>query len=126
MFFVYHFNSPTLVLFSVAPSLALRDAPKALIYDSESLRPAVRKGGTVEEPDRDEEDAPNAPCVAGELDTSLEMLTDIQCCFVFCVNPNGFQLPNQLEGRDVKGQIRSLGLTEVANVFEVGFTRDQC
>ena len=44
---------------------------------------------------------------------------------MFCANPNHSQLPNQLlEGRSVKGQIRSLDLTEIpqwcVNVFEVG------
>ncbi|KAF9235745.1 P-loop containing nucleoside triphosphate hydrolase protein [Melanogaster broomeanus] len=38
-------------------------------------------------------------------------------------------LPNQLEGRSVKGQVRSLGLPEIAkrnvNVFEVGMTPDE-
>ncbi|KAG9310142.1 glycosyltransferase family 2 protein [Chiua virens] len=100
--------------------------------------PTVREGGAVEEQDREEEDAGNAfaglsPCVAGEfrsaLDTLFETLADTQCWFVFCVNPNDSQLPNQLEGRSVKGQIRSLGLTEVAkrnvNVFEVGLTPDE-
>ena len=45
------------------------------------------------------------------------------------MNPNDLQLPNQLEGRSVKGQIRSLGLTKVSkrnvNVFEVGLTPDE-
>jgi chitin synthase len=42
------------------------------------------------------------------------------------VNPNESQLPNQLEGRSVKGQVRSVGFSEIArrcvNMFEVGMT----
>ena len=98
----------------------------------------VREDATIEEQDREEEEAPNTtagqtPCVAGEfraaLDTLFETLSDTQSWFVFCVNPNDSQLPNQLEGRSVKGQIRSLGLTEVSkrnvNVFEVGLAPDE-
>lgn len=81
--------------------------------------------------DKEEEAAPGAtPCIAGQfraaLDTLFETLQEAQTWYVFCVNPNDSQLPNQLEGRSVKGQVRSLGLTEVAcrcvNVFEVTMT----
>ncbi|KAF5366143.1 hypothetical protein D9757_010944 [Collybiopsis confluens] len=72
-------------------------------------------------------------CVAGEfrvaLDTLFETLDDTQSWHVFCVNPNDSQLPNQLEGRSVKGQVRSLGLTEIArrcmNVFEVSMMPEE-
>ena len=97
--------------------------------------------GDVEEKERDDDDAApttlnnSSPCVAGEfrsaLETLFETLEETQTWYVFCVNPNDSQLPNQLEGRSVKGQIRSLGLTEIArrcvNVFEVGMTpREFC
>ncbi|KAH9984858.1 glycosyltransferase family 2 protein [Russula vinacea] len=97
--------------------------------------------GDVEEKERDDDDAGpttlnnSSPCVAGEFRSALETLFDTleetQSWYVFCVNPNDSQLPNQLEGRSVKGQIRSLGLTEIArrcvNVFEVGMTpREFC
>ena len=63
------------------------------------------------------------------LDTLFETLSDSQSRFVFCMNPNDSQLPNQLEGQSVKGQIRSVDLTEVLkrniNVFEVGLTPDE-
>ncbi|KAF8557535.1 P-loop containing nucleoside triphosphate hydrolase protein [Imleria badia] len=98
----------------------------------------LREDGAVEEQDREEDDALNAssgltPCIAGEfraaLDTLFETLSETQSWFVFCVNPNDSQLPNQLEGRSVKGQIQSLGLTEVlkrnVNVFEVGLTPEE-
>lgn len=73
------------------------------------------------------------PCVAGEfrsaLDTLYETLDETQSWFVFCVNPNDSQLPNQLEGRSVKGQVRSVGLAEISKrntcLFEVGMTPDE-
>ncbi|KAJ7117961.1 glycosyltransferase family 2 protein [Mycena crocata] len=68
--------------------------------------------------------------VAGEfraaLDTLFATLDETQAWHVFCINPNDSQLPNQLEGRSVKGQVRSAGLAQVARrngcVFEVGMT----
>ncbi|KAG1722688.1 glycosyltransferase family 2 protein [Suillus paluster] len=99
--------------------------------------PTLREGG-IEEQDRDDDDITAAasngtPCVAGEfrsaLDTLFDTLADTQTWYVFCINPNDSQLPNQLEGRSVKGQVRSLGLTEIAkrnvNVFEVGMTPEE-
>jgi chitin synthase len=106
--------------------------------------PTVREGD-VEEKDRDEEDGPataagaassaggGIPCVAGEfksaLDTLFETLDETQAWFVFCINPNDSQLPNQLEGRSVKGQVKSAGLSEIArrcvNVFEVGMSPEE-
>lgn len=74
-----------------------------------------------------------SPCVAGEfraaLDTLFETLEETQTWYVFCINPNDSQLPNQLEGRSVKGQVRSIGLSEIARrcgtVFEVGMTPEE-
>jgi len=111
--------------------------------------PSTRRKGTVrrmptlrenggEEQDRDDDDITasggnGTPCVAGEfrsaLDTLFETLGETQNWYVFCINPNDSQLPNQLEGRSVKGQVRSVGLTEIAkrnvNVFEVGMTPEE-
>ncbi|EAU81188.2 chitin synthase 8 [Coprinopsis cinerea okayama7 len=60
----------------------------------------------------------DTPCVAGEfraaLDTLFATLDETQPWFVFCINPNDSQLPNQLEGRSVKGQVRSCGMGGVA------------
>ncbi|KAG2747854.1 hypothetical protein P692DRAFT_20735895, partial [Suillus brevipes Sb2] len=54
---------------------------------------------------------------------------DTQNWYVFCINPNDLQLPNQLEGCSVKGQVCSLGVMEIAkrnvNVFEVGMTPEE-
>jgi chitin synthase len=102
--------------------------------------PTLREGGEYE--DKEDEDitpvnigsaSGGIPCVAGEfrsaLDTLFETLDETQPWFVFCVNPNDSQLPNQLEGRSVKGQVRSACLTEVAKrcatFFEVGMTPDE-
>ncbi|KAI6130624.1 glycosyltransferase family 2 protein [Pisolithus croceorrhizus] len=93
---------------------------------------------TIIEEEREDEDVTTSqntgtPCVAGEfcaaLDTLFNTLGDTQNWFVFCINPNDSQLPNQLEGRSVKGQVRSAGLVEVAKrnacVFEVGMTPEE-
>ncbi|KAJ6477179.1 P-loop containing nucleoside triphosphate hydrolase protein [Mycena vitilis] len=57
-------------------------------------------------------------CVAGEfrsaLDTLFATLDETQAWHVFCINPNDSQLPNQLEGRSVRGQVRSAGLAQIA------------
>ena len=92
--------------------------------------------GDIDEKEREDEDANappstgGAPCIAGEfrsaLDTLFETLEETQPWYVFCINPNDSQLPNQLEGRSVKGQIRSVGLPDVAkrcaHTFPVGMT----
>ncbi|KIN97950.1 hypothetical protein M404DRAFT_31759 [Pisolithus tinctorius Marx 270] len=48
------------------------------------------------------------PCITGKfhtaLDTLFDMLGDTHNWFVFCINLNDSQLPNQLEGWLVKGQ----------------------
>lgn len=102
--------------------------------------PSTRRKGTLKrmptvrenDDDKDEEEptAGGAPCIAGQfraaLDTLFETLEEAQAWYVFCITPNDSQLPNQLEGRSVKGQVRSLGLAEVArrcvNVFEAAMT----
>ena len=64
--------------------------------------------------------------IAGSIRELFDTLEEAQAWYVFCINPNDSQLPNQLEGRSVKGQVRSLGLSEIArrcaNVFEVAMT----
>ncbi|KAK7447693.1 hypothetical protein VKT23_009920 [Stygiomarasmius scandens] len=107
----------------------------------------VRRMGTVRETNapaavpeneelKDDDLAPSASgngCIAGEfraaLNTLFETLDETQAWHVFCVNPNDSQMPNQLEGRSVKGQVRSFGLPEIArrcvNVFEVGMTLEE-
>ena len=93
-------------------------------------------GGDVEEKDREDDEPVSSggpPCVAGEfksaLDVLFETLEDTQSWYVFCINPNDSQLPNQMEGRSVKAQVRSVGLAEIArrnvNVFEAMMTPDE-
>lgn len=94
----------------------------------------LHEDGAVKEQNWEEDDARNfsgpTPCIMGEFRATLDMLFDTlseaQTWFIFCMNPNDLQLSNQLEGQSVKGQIRSLGLTEVSkrnvNTFEVGLT----
>ncbi|KAF5344589.1 hypothetical protein D9758_013900 [Tetrapyrgos nigripes] len=100
--------------------------------------PTVRESIDGDDPFQKEDDttpgsANGNGCIAGEfraaLDTLFETLNDTQAWHVFCVNPNDSQMPNQLEGRSVKGQVRSFGLPEIAkrcaNVFEVGMTPEE-
>ncbi|TFK68108.1 glycosyltransferase family 2 protein [Pluteus cervinus] len=133
----------------VKPMRAPSTRRKGTIRRMGTLRGGAGDMGDIDE--REDEDNPNAtsgnisaaggnagassgtPCVGGEfraaLDTLFETLDETQAWFVFCVNPNDSQLPNQLEGRSVKGQVRSVGLTEIARrcvtVFEVGMTPEE-
>ena len=92
------------------------------------------KEATIEEKEEDEPPTTGGPpCVTGEfrsvLDTLFENLNETQARFVFCINPNDSQLLNQLEGRSVKGQVRSAGLPEIARrcviTFEVNMTLEE-
>ncbi|KAF8965794.1 glycosyltransferase family 2 protein [Flammula alnicola] len=116
-----------------APSTRRKSAIKRM--------PTVKESVDVEEKDRDDEETTGAPghitstspCVAGEfkaaLDTLFETIDETQPWYVFCINPNDSQLPNQLEGRSVKGQAKAVGLAEIArrcvNVFEVNMTPEE-
>ncbi|KAK1233329.1 hypothetical protein PQX77_003517 [Marasmius sp. AFHP31] len=72
-------------------------------------------------------------CITGEFraafDTLFETLNEAQAWQVFCIDPNDSQLLSYLEGRSVKGQVRSFGLAEIAKrsgvVFEVNVTPDE-
>lgn len=108
-------------------------APSTRRKNTIKRMPTVKEGD-IEEKDEDEGPASGgAPCVAGEfrqaLDVLFETLEDTQSWYVFCINPNDSQLPNQLEGRSVKAQVRSVGLAEIArrnvNVFEAMMTPDE-
>ncbi|KAF9531219.1 glycosyltransferase family 2 protein [Crepidotus variabilis] len=100
--------------------------------------PTVKESGDVDEKDDEDGTGPTAltsssPCVAGEfkaaLDTLFETIDETQPWYVLCINPNDSQLPNQLEGRSVKGQVKAVGMSEIArrnvNVFEVGMTPEE-
>ncbi|KAF8198694.1 glycosyltransferase family 2 protein [Mycena galopus ATCC 62051] len=89
---------------------------------------ALSPGGAREELPEEDAHESGVGGVAGEfraaLDTLFATLDETQTWYVFCINPNDSQLPNQLEGRSVKGQVHSAGLAQVAQrnhcVFEVG------
>lgn len=92
-------------------------------------RPQAAPGEPTIKEDEDAEDglaSSGVRCVAGEfragLDTLFDTLDETQPWFVFCINPNDSQLPNQLEGRGVKAQVRSIGLPEIAQRSRVVFT----
>ena len=101
--------------------------------------PALCENDPAEEQDHEDEEGNSSLgamlCVAGKfraaLDTLFETLLDSRPWFVFCVNPNDSQLPNQFEGQSVKCRIQTLdlGLTKVSkrniNVFEVVLTLDE-
>ena len=106
--------------------------------------PSTRRKGTIKRmatlreggDEKEDEETPvsgGTPCVAGEftsaLDTLFQTLDETQAWYVFCLNPNDSQLPNQLEGRSVKWQVRSMGLPEVTKrnvtVLEVGMTPEE-
>lgn len=103
--------------------------------------PTVKETTDIEEKERDDEDTQGpfgqsshtSPCVAGEfkaaMDTLLETIDETQPWYIFCINPNDSQLPNQLEGRSVKGQVKAAGLAEIArrsvNVFEANMSPEE-
>ncbi|KAH9911828.1 glycosyltransferase family 2 protein [Epithele typhae] len=111
-------------------------APSTRRKNTIKRMPTLKEGGDPDEKKDDDDDTPSsgsAPCVAGEfraaLDVLFETLEDTQSWYVFCINPNDSQLPNQMEGRSVKAQVRSVGLSEIArrnvNVFEAMMTPDE-
>jgi chitin synthase len=66
-------------------------------------------------------------CRAGDfraaIDNLLDIMDDTQAWYIPCINPNDTQLPDQLEGRGVKGQVRSIGIPEMAQRFATLFGR---
>ncbi|KAK8846712.1 hypothetical protein IAR55_005799 [Kwoniella newhampshirensis] len=64
-------------------------------------------------------------CMAGQhwaaLDKLLQTFNQAQPWFAFCLRPNDSQLPSQVEIRCVKGQIRSVGLTEMAQRLRMSY-----
>ncbi|KAF7292507.1 Glycosyltransferase family 2 protein [Mycena kentingensis (nom. inval.)] len=98
-------------------------------------RTAATSPGAADIPEEEEapQDASGTSVIAGDFRASLDLvfatLEETQAWHVFCINPNDSQLPNQLEGRSVKGQVRSAGLTQIAlrnkTVWEVGMLIDE-
>ena len=115
--------------------VAAQQSMKPMRTPSTKRKMSVRKrvaapSGESTIPEDDEKDDDNVGtgirCVAGEfkaaLDTLFETLDETHAWYIFCINPNDSQLPNQLEGRGVKAQVRSLGLPEIARRNGVVFT----
>ena len=112
--------------------IAAQQPIKPMRAPSTRRKKSVKRMPTVGEDDKDADDDDAAdptpggiPCVAGEfraaLDTLFQTLDETQPWYVFCINPNDAQLPNQLEGRGVKAQVRSSGIPEIAKRSAVVF-----
>ncbi|KAF7319245.1 Glycosyltransferase family 2 protein [Mycena chlorophos] len=121
--------------------VAAQQSVKPMRAPSTRRKNTVRRVGAAAAPsaaDIPEEDEPaqetsGTSVVAGDFRASLDLvfatLEETQAWHVFCINPNDSQLPNQLEGRSVKGQVRSTGLAQIAQrnkaVWEVGMLVDE-
>ncbi|KIK18730.1 hypothetical protein PISMIDRAFT_14116 [Pisolithus microcarpus 441] len=103
------------------PSTGWKNTIRCMPHDNTATGTAP----TITEEEHEDEDVAvpqntGTPCVVGEFCTTLDTLFDTlglgdtQNWFIFCINPNDSQLPNQLEEQSVKGQVRSAGLVEVA------------
>jgi chitin synthase len=72
-------------------------------------------------------------CILGEFKSSMDVLyqalDDTQPWYVFCLNPNDAHLPNQVETRGLRGQIRAFGMAELVkklkHVYEVQMTHEE-
>ncbi|GAA6027812.1 hypothetical protein JCM8097_001730 [Rhodosporidiobolus ruineniae] len=75
-------------------------------------------GGAGKDGDDDGEKTAGGRSVVEEVNESISLLLNTlqtsKSWFVFCVRPNDAQLPNQVDNRLVKHQVRSLGLAELA------------
>jgi chitin synthase len=137
---------------AIATQVHPRDA-ETIIAAQQPVKPmrapsTRRKGGrgprmaALGEEGDEEDDSTPAPlpagsekvrCVVGEFKASLDVLfeafDETKSWNIFCLNPNDVQLPNQLESRGLKSQIRSLGLPEMAKKavasFEVSMTHSE-
>lgn len=95
---------------------------------------SLKRGETIDEEGDDAAAVPmGIRCVAGEFKAALDMLfetlEETEAWTVYCITPNDSQLPNQLEGRGVKAQVKSLGLAEVARrqavSWEINMTHEE-
>ncbi|RXK42203.1 chitin synthase [Tremella mesenterica] len=102
-----------------APSTRRKKGPRLTAVTEEEEDDQVG-GGNDEAPAGAEKEM---QCVAGQhraaLDTLLGTFDQAQPWFAFCVRPNDSQLPSQVETRSVKAQIRSIGLTEMAQRLQM-------
>lgn len=82
--------------------------------------------GTDDKPSASNASAPGQiRCVVGEFKSALDVLfeafDETRCWTVFALTPNDVQLPNQLESRGLKAQVRSLGLADMAKRVVVDY-----
>ncbi|KAJ1970004.1 hypothetical protein IWQ62_000242 [Dispira parvispora] len=79
--------------------------------------PLSEKGGSSSRRQRRDKKIPKIPCVASQFQRALSDLFDTldqtQPWFVFCLSANNAERPHQWDGRLVKAQVSSLGLTDV-------------
>jgi chitin synthase len=111
--------------------VAAQQPVKPMRMPSTRRKGTIKRRGTQTNEEKEDDDdtgvPPGVACIAGEfrgaLDTLFQTLEDAHSWYIICINPNDGQLPNQLEGRGVKAQIRHLGLSAIAMrasvVFEV-------
>jgi chitin synthase len=93
----------------------------------EAIEGAEVGGGNNEAPAR------GIRCVLGEFKSSMDVLyqalDETKTWYIFCLNPNDAHLPNQVETRGLRGQIRSFGMSELAkklkHVYEVSMTHQE-
>ena len=103
-----------------APSTRRRKGRRLASVTEEDEEDDQTVGGGNDEPTMGSTDM---QCVAGQhraaLETLLSTFDQAQPWFVFCIRPNDSQLPSQVETRSVKSQVRSYGLTEMAQRLQV-------
>ncbi|KZV99016.1 glycosyltransferase family 2 protein [Exidia glandulosa HHB12029] len=113
--------------------VAAQQPQKPMRAPSTRRKQTIKRMQPVGEEEETQEEATGVattPCTSGQFQNAMETLIqtfdDTQPWYVFCINPNDSQLPNQFEGRSVKAQVRCSGLPEIARrsgiVFEVSMT----
>lgn len=88
------------------------------------------EGDVMEDAEDDEPAVKGMRCLMGEFKSAMDVLfsalNETQSWFIFCLNPNDTQIPNQVETRHLKAQIKSLGLAEMAkhrrNTYEISMS----
>ncbi|KAF7288259.1 Glycosyltransferase family 2 protein [Mycena chlorophos] len=103
-----------------------------IVAAQQSVEPmrAPSKRPDIPEEEEPAQETSDAAIVAGDFRASLDFVfATLEETQAFCINPNDSQLPTQLEGRSVKGQVRSTGLAQIAQrnktVWEVGMLVDE-
>ena len=110
--------------------VAAQQPQKPMRAPSTRRKPTIKRMQTVGEEDDADDSITGPPCAAGQfqnaMDTLVQTFDETQPWYVFCINPNDSQLPNQFEGRTAKAQVRCAGLPEIARraqiVFEASMT----